>query len=181
MKGARLDVQKLLTEALQRESFRLEVSLTAENANCHKLCTHAVDENFTVSAASPFTGSRVSLGPPALLPNAAVFPDGTEDFTADGAALDDAKVDALKSNAVLSAVGRIVRSDFLRLIPFTAAERQEGSGMREWKLFLSTCQGPMAKTSWRYDTLCDPRFDAVAEKVGATETESEAGSTTTAS
>ena len=177
MKGARLDVQKLLTEALQRESFSLEVSLTAES-NRHKLCTYAVDENFTVSAASPFTGCRVSLGPPAILPNAAVFPDGTEDFTADGAALDDDKVSALKANAVLSAVGRIVRSDFVRLIPFTASEREEGSTWREWKLFLSTCQGPMAKTSWRYDTLCDPRFDVVAEKVGASESEAP---TTTAS
>ena len=147
-----MDVRQLLTEALKRESFGLQVDLSTE-PNCHKLDVYAIDEKEYGSAAA---NCRISLHPPMLLSNADVFPDN--DYTADE--MDAAKVERVKTTAVLAALGRIVRSDFFKLVAVKPTELSAGgsSPWKEWKLYLATAQGPVASSSWRYDTLCDPRF-----------------------
>ena len=100
-----------------------------------------------------------------LLTNPDVFPD--DDFTADE--MDQAKVERVKATAVLATLGRIVRSDFFKLVPFNEVEKQMAAARnsdhwKEWKLYLATMQGPMACNSWRYDTLCDPRYKEEEEK-----------------
>ena len=169
-----MNILKVLTEALKRECFRLDVPLTSEN-NCHKIHVYAVDEKAYGSAAA---NCRVSLHPPMVLTNDELLPDKEKDKDKDKDKdkqeekkekvyatyeMDPAKVETAKSTAVLATLGRMVRSDFFKLIPFSAAELQQAAGggsppYKEWKLYLATVQGPMAANSWRYDTLCDPRF-----------------------
>ena len=143
-----------MTEALTRHGFRLETELTAES-NCHRFCIYAIDENFGDTTSS--WKCRISLNMPMLLANQDVFPDN--DFTGDD--YDQEKMTHVKDAAVLGTVGRIVRSDFFRLTPFTPADFGPAgmdSSWKEWKLYLSAVQGPVASTAWRYDTLCEPRF-----------------------
>ena len=129
--------------------------------NCHRFCVYAVDENFGDSTSS--WKCRISLNPPLLLRNEDVFPDN--DFTADD--YDPQKTEMVKASAILAAVGRIVRSDFFRLTPFMPADfgpTGMDSSWKEFKLYLSAVQGPNASTAWRYDTLCEPRFDVPKEE-----------------
>ena len=155
IKGARLDVTKLFTDSLKQQSFSLETELLAE-PHCHRLCVYAIDENFGDSTSS--WKCRISLNAPMVLSNQDVFPDN--DFTADD--YDPAKVALVEDSIILASVGRIVRSDFFRLTPFSPADFGPAgvdSSWKEWKLYLAAIQGPNASTAWRYDTLCEPRFE----------------------